>query len=148
MVSQNLFLFPGTLKENLLLANPNASDQQINEVLSKVELSKFINKLPKGLDTNVGEDGLLISGGEKQRICLAQGLLRDSQVLLLDEVTANIDSYSEGEIRDTIQKLRLENHLTIISISHKADFLEKTNRILIFKNGSVEKVTTYADLSK
>ena len=148
LVSQNLFLFPGTLKENLLLANPNASDQQINEVLSKVELSKFINKLPQGLDTNVGEDGLLISGGEKQRICLAQGLLRDSQVLLLDEVTANIDSYSEGEIRDTIQKLRLENHLTIISISHKADFLEKTNRILIFKNGSVEKVTTYADLSK
>lgn len=148
LVSQNLFLFPGTLKENLLLANPNASDQQINEVLSKVELSKFVNKLPQGLDTNVGEDGLLISGGEKQRICLAQGLLRDSQVLLLDEVTANIDSYSEGEIRDTIQKLRLENHLTIISISHKADFLEKTNRILIFKNGSVEKVTTYADLSK
>ena len=148
LVSQNLFLFPGTLKENLLLANPNASDQQINEVLSKVELSKFINKLPQGLDTNVGEDGLLISGGEKQRICLAQGLLRDSQVLLLDEVTANIDSYSEGEIRDTIQKLRLENHLTIISISHKADFLEKTNRILIFKGGSIEKVTTYADLSK
>ena len=75
-------------------------------------------------------------------------MLRDSQVLLLDEVTANIDSYSEGEIRDTIQKLRLENHLTIISISHKADFLEKTNRILIFKGGSIEKVTTYADLSK
>lgn len=148
LVSQNLFLFPGTLKENLLLANPNASDQQINEVLSKVELSKFVNKLPQGLDTNVGEDGLLISGGEKQRICLAQGLLRDSQVLLLDEVTANIDSYSEGEIRDTIQKLRLENHLTIISISHKADFLEKTNRILIFKGGSIEKVTTYADLRK
>lgn len=148
LVSQNLFLFPGTLKENLLLADPNASDQKINDVLSKVELNELISKLPQGLDTNVGEDGLLISGGEKQRICLAQGLLRDSQVLLLDEVTANIDSYSEGEIRDTIQKLQLENHLTIVSISHKADFLEKTNRILIIKDGAVKKITTYADLSK
>ena len=148
LVSQNLFLFPGTLKENLLLADPDASDQKINEVLSKVELSEFIGKLPQGLDTDVGEDGLLISGGEKQRLCLAQGLLRDSQVLLLDEVTANIDSYSERAIRDTIQKLQIESHLTIISISHKAEFLEKTNRIFIIKDGAIEKKTAYVDLSK
>lgn len=148
LVSQNLFLFSGTLKENLLLADPNASDQKINEVLSKVELHEFISKLPKGIDTDVGEDGLLISGGEKQRLCLAQGLLRNSQVLLLDEVTANIDSHSEEEIRDTIQKLQVENHLTIISISHRTDFLEKANRIFIIKQGTIEKITTYAELNK
>ena len=66
----------------------------------------------------------------------------------MDEVTANIDSYSERAIRDTIQKLQTESHLTIISISHKAEFLEKTNRIFIIKDGAIEKKTSYVDLSK
>lgn len=95
-VSQDTFLFPGTIRENLLLANPNATDEQLNATLNQVCLSKFLTQLPNGLDTNIGENGLLLSGGERQKLGLAQGLLRGCKVILLDEVTANVDRDSEG----------------------------------------------------
>ena len=147
LVSQNLFLFPGSLRDNLLLANPDASDAQIEYVLNQVELSNFVNSLPSGLDTNIGEDGLLISGGQKQRICLAQGLLRNSKVILLDEVTSNIDEESEFDIRDIIKKLQDLNKITIISISHRSEFLKETNKIFIVEAGKIKKITTYDELN-
>lgn len=98
-VSQDTFLFPGTIRENLLLANPNATDEQLNATLNQVCLSKFLTQLPNGLDTDIGENGLLLSGGERQKLGLAQGLLRGCKVILLDEVTANVDRDSEEEIK-------------------------------------------------
>ncbi len=148
LVSQNMFLFPGSLRDNLLLANPDASDTEIEYVLNQVELSNFVNSLPSGINTNIGEDGLLVSGGQKQRICLAQGLLRNSKVVLLDEVTSNIDEESEFDIRDTIKKLQDLNGLTIISISHRSVFLKETNRIFIIDEGKIKKTTTYDNLNE
>ncbi len=146
-VSQDTFLFPGTIRENLLLANPGAADMELEAVLKKAALEKFVSTLPDGLDTDIGEDGFLISGGERQRLGLAQGLLRNCEVILLDEVTANIDRNSEKEIKDVLKRLKEEKNLTIITISHRIDFLEYADRIVILENGRIKEETTYEKYS-
>ena len=143
-VSQDTFLFPGTIKDNLLLANPNATDEEILNVLELVCLKDFISNLPNGLNTDIGENGLLLSGGERQRLALAQGILRKSEIILLDEVTANIDVNSERIIKEVIKDIMLKQNLTVIAISHRIDFLEDTDRIVILENGKISKTTTYS----
>lgn len=142
-VSQDTFLFPGTIRENLLLANPKASDTELKAMMEKVCLTKFMNQLPKGLDTDIGENGLLLSGGERQKLGIAMGLLRGSKLILLDEVTANIDRDSEEEIKDVLLQLKEEQDLTLISISHRIDFLKDADRIVVLENGKIKEETTY-----
>lgn len=143
-VSQDTFLFPGTIKDNLLLANPDATDAELNAILKSVCLDKFVSGLHDGLNTDLGEDGLLISGGERQKLGLAQGLLRDCEVILLDEVTANIDRDAEREIKDVLKRLKEERKLTIITISHRIDFLQDVDRIVVLENGRIKEETSYA----
>lgn len=142
-VSQDTFLFPGTIRENLMLAAPNATEDEMNGILQKVCLTGFLSKLPKGLDTDIGENGLLLSGGERQKLGLAQGLLRDCNIILLDEVTANIDRGSEEEIKNVILNLMEERDMTVISISHRIDFLKDADRIVVLENGRIKEETTY-----
>lgn len=144
-VSQDTFLFPGTIRENLLLANPNATDEQLNATLNQVCLSKFLTQLPNGLDTDIGENGLLLSGGERQKLGLAQGLLRGCKVILLDEVTANVDRDSEEEIKNVLLQLKQEQDLTVIAISHRIDFLKDADRIVVLQNGCIQQETSYEE---
>ncbi|MBO5110104.1 MAG: ABC transporter ATP-binding protein [Clostridia bacterium] len=146
VVAQDMFLFPGTVKENLLLVNPKATDSELAVVLKKCGLEKFIFKLPKGMDTDIGEDGIQISGGEKQRLCLARGLLRNSKILLLDEITANVDANSQDSIKAIIRALVKENKITVISVSHRMEFLSETDTIYRISNGTAQK-THYTMLS-
>jgi len=129
-VSQDLFLFPSTLKENLLLIKPDATYEEIRTAINMAGLTDFVQNLPNGLDTQVGEGGLLLSGGEKQRICLAMGLLRGSKILLLDEVTASVDGATEELIKENVQQLMQENDLTVVSISHRLQFLDKADYVV------------------
>jgi len=145
-VSQKHILFPGTIRENLVICNPNSSEEEIKNVIKDSGLSKFVEKLEFGLDTQIGEDGLTISGGEKQRIAIAQGLLRKSEILLLDEVTGNIDNIVESEIRDTIRNLVDKQKITVISISHRLDFLSKTDLIFHIQEGKITEIGIYDDL--
>ena len=147
-VSQDTFLFPGTIKGNLLLANPKATDAELNNILKSVCLDKFVLGLQDGLNTNIGEDGLLISGGERQKLGLAQGLLRDCEVILLDEVTANIDRDSERKIKVVLKQLKEKRNLTIITISHRIDFLKETDRIVVLENGRIKEETSYTKYCK
>ena len=140
-VSQDTFLFPGTIRENLLLANPNATDEQLNATLNQVCLSKFLTQLPNGLDTDIGENGLLLSGGERQKL----GLLRGCKVILLDEVTANVDRDSEEEIKNVLLQLKQEQDLTVIAISHRIDFLKDADRIVVLQNGCIQQETSYEE---
>ena len=137
LVSQEAFLFPGTILENLVIANISASQNEIENVIKEVGLSNFVAKLPKGLNTEIGENGVQLSGGERQRLSLAQGILRKSEILLLDEVTANIDATTEGEIKETIKKIMASRNLTVIAISHKLEFLENVDYILQMENGTL-----------
>ena len=142
-VSQDTFLFPGTIRENLLLANPKANDAELKAMMKKVCLTKFMAQLPKGLDTDIGENGLLLSGGERQKLGLAMGLLRGCKIILLDEVTANVDRDSEEEIKNVLLQLKREQDLTLISISHRIDFLKDADRIVVLENGRIKEETTY-----
>lgn len=138
-VSQDTFLFPGTLRENLAIMNPDASNEKLEEVLRQVGLENLLDSREGGLDCVLGENGLALSGGQKQRIGLAQGLLRGSQVLLLDEVTANIDNKLEDDIRELIRNLQKEQGLTVISISHRMNFLNQADKIYELKNGRLRE---------
>ena len=102
-----------------------------------------MNSLPHGLDTNIGENGLLLSGGERQKLGLVQGLLRNCKIILLDEVTSNVDRDSEEEIKNILLRLKEENGLTLISISHRMDFLKDTDRIVVLENGKIKESTSY-----
>ena len=129
-VSQELFLFPGTLGDNLRLAKPDATQAELTAALSLAGLDGFMAKQPHGLDTDIGEGGLLLSGGEKQRICLALGILRGSQILLLDEVTANLDPETEARVMDNIKALMDVRDLTVVSISHRVECLEYADYVV------------------
>ena len=135
-VSQDTFLFPGTLRENLQMVNQYAGEEELKEVLHQVGLTELLDR-EDGLDSVLGENGLLLSGGQRQRLGLAQGLLRKCQVLLLDEVTANVDNKSEDNIRELIHQLQKEKGFTVISISHRANFLRQADRIYELNQGKL-----------
>ena len=142
-VSQETVLFPGTIRENLLLANAAATEEQCMEALDQVALKQFVTELPQGLDTVIGESGLMLSGGERQRLGLAQGLLRESRILLVDEVTANVDRESERIIRTALCTLVREKRVTVLAISHRPEFLSDSGRILVLEDGKITEETTY-----
>lgn len=142
-VSQETVLFPGTIRENLLLANAAATEEQCMEVLDQVALKQFVTELPQGLDTVIGESGLMLSGGERQRLGLAQGLLRESRILLVDEVTANVDQESERIIRIALCTLVREKQVTVLAISHRPEFLSDSDRILVLEDGKIAEETTF-----
>lgn len=147
-ISQEPFLFPGTIRDNLININEDISDQELNQVLKKVCLDQLIESLPSGLDTEIGENGIQLSGGEKQRLSLAQGLIRKSSILLLDEVTANIDMATEQIIKKVIKELVQKQGITVISISHRLSFLSDTDRIIYLKDGRIVEEGSYDKMSE
>ena len=138
-VTQDIVLFPGTIEDNMKLINAKITEKEIIEVLDFVELNDYINSLPKGIKTDVGEAGKLMSGGEKQRLSIAMGLIRGNKILLLDEVTSALDIKTEEKIVDNLKKLVNEGY-TIVSISHKLEFLKYADIIYTISNGEITKV--------
>lgn len=138
-VTQDIVLFPGTIEDNMKLINAKITEKEIIEVLDFVELNDYINSLPKGIKTDVGEAGKLMSGGEKQRLLIAMGLIRGNKILLLDEVTSALDIKTEEKIVDNLKKLVNEGY-TIVSISHKLDFLKYADIIYTISDGEITKV--------
>lgn len=138
-VTQDIVLFPGTIEDNMKLINAKITEKEIIEVLDFVELNDYINSLPKGIKTDVGEAGKLMSGGEKQRLSIAMGLIRGNKILLLDEVTSALDIKTEEKIVDNLKKLVNEGY-TIVSISHKLDFLKYADIIYTISDGEITKV--------
>lgn len=138
-VTQDIVLFPGTIEDNLKLINAKITEKEIIEVLDLVELNDYINSLQKGIKTDVGEAGKLMSGGEKQRLSIAMGLIRGNKILLLDEVTSALDIKTEEKIVDNLKKLVNEGY-TIVSISHKLEFLKYADIIYTISEGEITKV--------
>ena len=119
VVSQDTQLFSGTLRDNLLFVQPNATDAQMIQVLQQAACNSILNRTDKGLDTIIGEGGIKVSGGEKQRISIARALLRNPTLLVFDEATAALDSLTEKEISETIRQVSSDHqHLTIM-IAHR-----------------------------
>jgi ATP-binding cassette subfamily C protein CydC len=144
VISQNTYLFAGTLRQNLLLANPTAAPEILDRVLLQSQLVDLVAGLPNGLDTWVGERGLNLSGGERQRVAIARALLRDAPLLLLDEPTANLDAAAEQAILRTLQQVSMGRSL--ISITHRLVGLYDMDEIIVLRQGRVAERGTHAAL--
>lgn len=143
LVSHNSYLFKGTVKENLKMGKPDASDGEMNQVLEKVNLSGFLNA-QEGLDTQLLEKGSNFSGGQCQRLALARALLHDSPIYIFDEATSNIDMESEEMIMEVIH--RLAETKTVILISHRLANVEGSDCIYMLKDGMVAQHGTHHEL--
>ena len=144
IVDQNTTLFDDTIFNNIIYAKPNATKEDVFEA-SRLSMSEdFINKLDKGFETIVGENGTRLSGGEKQRISIARAFLRESKIILLDEPTSSLDSETENKIQLALKKLT-ENKTTIV-IAHRLSTIQSASKIIVIDNGNVVSTGTHNEL--
>lgn len=145
-VTQDTQLFAGTIKENLLFVNPAATDADLEDVLVKASCTNLLSRAEKGLDTMIGEGGLKLSGGEKQRLSIARALLRKPRLLIFDEATSSLDSLTEQEITDTIKNVSsLQNQITIL-IAHRLSTIMHADRIYVLEKGNIIETGTHGKL--
>jgi ATP-binding cassette subfamily C protein CydC len=135
VVEQDTHIFDETVRNNLLLARPDASAVEIERVLQAVGLLDLVRELPEGLDTWVGERGERLSGGERQRLAVARVLLQDAPIVLLDEVTANLDPLTECALLDTLY--RVTEGRTVLTITHRLVGLERMDQIVVLDHGQI-----------
>ncbi len=145
-VTQDTQLFSGTIKENLLFVNPSATEEDLRDVLNKASCQNLLERAEKGLETMIGEGGLKLSGGEKQRLSIARALLRKPKLLLFDEATSALDSLTEEEITDTIRDIsQLGNQVTIL-IAHRLSTIMHADRIYVLEKGDVVETGNHQSL--
>jgi ATP-binding cassette subfamily C protein CydC len=144
VVTQDTYIFNDTIRGNLLLARPDASERAIAKALEQAQLAAFIAQLPDGLDTWVGEQGLRLSGGERQRLAIARVLLKDAPLLMLDEVTANLDPLTEHALLETLEGL-MQGRTTLI-ITHRLVAMERMDEILVLDRGRIVERGTHDQL--
>ena len=136
-VTQDTQLFSGTIKENLLFVRPNATDKECSEVLRKASCDSLLARADKGLDTMIGEGGVKVSGGEKQRLSIARALLRKPNLLIFDEATSALDSLTEEEITETIREISDREDLITILIAHRLSTVLHADRIYVLEKGKI-----------
>jgi len=144
MVSQDTYLFNGTIAENLRYAKPDATREEIEEACKKAHIHDFIASLPQGYDTLVGNRGLRLSGGEKQRLSIARVILKDPPILLLDEATSALDSISESHIQAAIKPL-LESRTSLV-VAHRLSTIVASDKILVVDGGGIAASGTHSQL--
>ena len=143
-VTQESFLFNGTVRENLLIAKRDAGDEELWEALRIANAAVFVEKLPDGLDTHVGERGVKLSVGEKQRVSIARSLLKNPPILLLDEATASVDTETERLIQEALERL-MESRTSFV-IAHRLSTVRNADRIYALRDGEVVESGTHDEL--
>jgi len=145
-VTQDTQLFSGTIRENLLFVNKMATEEDLRDALDKASCNGLLARAEKGLDTLIGEGGLKLSGGEKQRLSIARALLRKPRVLIFDEATSALDSLTEEEITETIREISsFRNQITIL-IAHRLSTIMHADRIYVLEKGEVVETGTHGTL--
>jgi len=145
-VTQDTNLFSGTIRENLMFVNPTATDNDLHEVLQKASCNGLLQRAEKGLETMIGEGGLKLSGGEKQRISIARALLRKPRLLIFDEATSALDSLTEEEITDTIKDISSQQNQITILIAHRLSTIMHADRIYVLEKGDVVETGNHESL--
>ncbi|PWT78923.1 MAG: ABC transporter ATP-binding protein [Bacteroidetes bacterium] len=145
-VTQDTQLFSGTIKENLLFVNPQATEADLMDVLQKASCTNLLARAEKGLDTMIGEGGLKLSGGEKQRLSIARALLRKPRVLIFDEATSALDSLTEEEITQTIREVSSQRNQITILIAHRLSTIMHADRIYVLEKGEVVETGNHESL--
>ena len=146
MVFQKVYLFADTIENNIKFGRPDATHEQVVEAAGKACCHEFIEALPDGYDTVIGEGGATLSGGEKQRISIARAILKDSPIIIFDEATANVDPENEDKLQKAMEELMRDK--TIIMIAHRLKTVQKADQILVLDDGAVVQRGTHAELSE
>jgi ATP-binding cassette subfamily B protein len=145
-VTQDTQLFAGTIRENLVFVFPDATDKDVLEALHKASCDNLLSRAEKGLDTMIGEGGLKLSGGEKQRLSIARALLRQPHLLIFDEATSALDSITEEEITNTIRKISREKEQITVMIAHRLSTIMHADRIYVLEKGQVVETGSHQQL--
>ncbi len=146
MVFQDNFLFSGTIRDNILLGNEHASEEVIWQALHNACLEDFVRELPNGLDTEIGERGILLSGGQKQRLAIARAFVKNAPVVILDEATSALDNKSERVVQEALDNL-MKNR-TVIVIAHRLSTVQNADKIVVVNDGHVVESGTHDELLK
>ncbi|WP_264447645.1 ABC transporter ATP-binding protein [Bacillus cereus] len=145
-VPQDPFLFNASIRENLLMIEPNASEEQIWDALEFAAASEFVRTLPNGLDTLIGDRGVRLSGGERQRLVLARAILRKPSILVLDEATSALDTENEVKIQSAIE--RLKGTMTIVVIAHRLSTIRNADQVIVLGKGEIVQIGEFNQLAK
>ncbi|NPD16295.1 ABC transporter ATP-binding protein [Xinfangfangia sp. D13-10-4-6] len=145
IVSQDVYLFGGTLRENIAYGRLDASETEILQAAEHAQLTEMIERLPQGLDTIVGERGVMLSGGQKQRVAIARVFLKNPPILILDEATSALDTETEREIQAALERLA-EGRTTLV-IAHRLATIRDADRIIVMEEGRITEVGTHAELA-
>ncbi len=144
LVQQDVFLFSGTIRENILYGRPDATEEEMIEAARRANIDEFVNLLPDGYDTYVGEHGMKLSGGQKQRVSIARVFLKNPPILILDEATSALDNVTERQIQRSLDKL--SEGRTAIVIAHRLSTIRGADRIVVLEDGRVQEMGTHAQL--
>lgn len=146
VVSQETYLFYGTIMENLLLANPKASEEEVKQAAKLAQIHDFIQALPQGYESRVGEKGVNFSGGERQRMAIARALLKNAPIIIFDEASSSVDTKIEKEIQEHLQDALKDK--TTITIAHRLSTIQNASRICVLRHGEIIEEGTHEDLMK
>ena len=141
---QDNFLFAGTIRENILLGKEDATPEQIDKAVKSACLDEFIRSLERGLDTQIGERGVLLSGGQKQRIAIARAFIKDAPVVILDEATSALDNKSEAVVQQAIENLMKDR--TVLIIAHRLSTVRNADKIVVVNYGEIAEIGSHEQL--
>jgi len=144
LVAQDTYLFNNSLRENILVAKPDATELELKEAVKLSALSEVIESLPDGLETMVGERGASLSGGQRQRVAIARAFLKDAPFLILDEATSHLDALSENTVHRALDQLKT-NRTTII-IAHRLSTIRNADKIIVLNKGSIVETGSHQEL--
>lgn len=146
LVNQFPYIFDMSIKENLLLAKPNATDKELSTALKESALDEFINTLPEGLNTIVGESGIKLSGGQKQRLAIARAMLKKSPIIIFDESTSSLDNIAQNQVKQSIDHIKGKS--TIVIVAHRLSTIKNVDKIFFLEHGKIVDEGTFSKLFK
>lgn len=146
IITQNPYIFNFSIKENLLLTSPDATDDEIKNACKIASLDEFIETLPDGYDTVVGEGGVTLSGGQRQRLAIARALLMKTKIILFDEATSALDNDTQANIQESIKHMK--GDFTIVIVAHRLSTIKDADRILVLDDGAIVQEGTHKQLMK
>jgi ATP-binding cassette subfamily B protein/subfamily B ATP-binding cassette protein MsbA len=144
IVLQDVFLFHGTARENILFGRPDATDEEVIEAAKIANAHEFLTRLPDGYDTLIGERGVKLSGGQKQRLAIARAVLKDAPILILDEATSSVDTETEMLIQQALERLMVGR--TTIIIAHRLSTIRSADMIIVLENAGIKEIGTHEEL--
>ena len=144
MVFQDNFLFSGTIRENIMMGNPNATEEELEQAIESAHLQEMIAELPDGLETLLGERGLTLSGGQRQRVAIARAMIKNTPIVILDEATSALDNKSEAIVQKALDNL-IQNK-TVFVIAHRLSTIKNADRIAVITEGELVELGNHEQL--